>query len=126
MSGNLQLSNGPGGLSAGPFEATLGTTLGIGESHPVEIVLDPALPDGPWTARITLRSGEIERVVEGQVTFSEVEQTVALDDADEGRELLWPAVIAGVLALLALLLLFRLWKGRNRGASRDVDPAPAG
>jgi hypothetical protein len=71
MSGKLQLTNGPGGLNAGPFDATLGTTLGIDQAQPVEIVLDPALPAGPWTARITLSSGELERAVEGSITFPE-------------------------------------------------------
>ena len=34
MSGTLQLLAGPGGLSAGPFPATLGTTLAIGDTEP--------------------------------------------------------------------------------------------
>jgi hypothetical protein len=32
LSGALALSDGPGGLSAGPFPITLGTTLGIGQT----------------------------------------------------------------------------------------------
>src|SRR5207248_3417987 len=58
MNGQLELKDGPGGLSAGPFPAELGTTLGIGEREPVLVKLDPRIPAGPWDAHITLRSGE--------------------------------------------------------------------
>lgn len=61
MSGTLHLSEGPGGISAGPFPAELGTTLATGATEPVTIVLDEALPTGRWKARITLRSGLLER-----------------------------------------------------------------
>jgi hypothetical protein len=47
----------PGGLSAGPFPADLGTTLAIGAAEPITITLDRQLPDGPWDALVTLRSG---------------------------------------------------------------------
>jgi hypothetical protein len=88
MSGTLQLSAGPGGLSAGPFPANLGTdrkiatdsrnlrhfhqpvrargagtrtSLAIGATEPITIMLDRRLPDGPWDALVTLRSGLLER-----------------------------------------------------------------
>ncbi len=123
MSGKLQLSNGPGGLNAGPFDATLGTTLGVGQTQPVEIVLDPALPAGPWTARITLRSGELERAVEGVLTFPEgaAEVTVTPQAINRSGSLLIPVIAAGgLLAVLAgwLLLLFRR---RKREADDDED-----
>ncbi len=54
LSGSLTMRNGPGGLKAGPFPAQLGTTLGIGETAPVTIELDPTLPAGPWEAELTL------------------------------------------------------------------------
>jgi hypothetical protein len=113
MSGTLQLTGGPGGLSAGPFDATLGTTLGIGETAPVEVVLDPALPDGPWEAALVLRSGEVERRVQGRVTFTAVERTVPLTETGEDEQLLWPAVVAGALLLGALGLLLLLLKRRR-------------
>ncbi len=61
LSGELRLADGPGGLSAGPFPAKLGTTLGLGQTQPVLVPLDPAIPRGPWDARIVLRSGLTER-----------------------------------------------------------------
>jgi hypothetical protein len=69
MNGSLKLLGGPGGLSAGPFPATLGTTLAIGDTESVTITLDEKLPAGPWDARITLRSGLLERSARATITF---------------------------------------------------------
>jgi hypothetical protein len=69
MSGTLQLSAGPGGLSAGPFAANLGTTLAIGATEPITIMLDKQIPDGPWHALVTLRSGLLQRSAHATVSF---------------------------------------------------------
>jgi hypothetical protein len=69
MSGTLQLSSGPGGLSAGPFAANLGTTLAIGATEPIIIMLDKQIPDGPWHALVTLRSGLLERSARATISF---------------------------------------------------------
>jgi hypothetical protein len=69
MSGTLQLSSGPGGLSAGPFAANLGTTLAIGATEPIINMLDKQIPDGPWHALVTLRSGLLERSARATISF---------------------------------------------------------
>lgn len=69
MNGTLQLSAGPGGLSAGPFPANLGTSLAIGATEPITIVLDRRIPDGPWHALVTLRSGLLERSARATISF---------------------------------------------------------
>jgi hypothetical protein len=69
MNGTLRLLHGPGGLRAGPFPANLGVTLGIGETEAVTIPLDPQLPAGPWNARVTLRSGLLQRSNQTTLTF---------------------------------------------------------
>jgi hypothetical protein len=69
MSGTLQLSAGPGGLSAGPFQANLGRTLAIGATEPITIVLDKQIPDGPWHALVTLRSGLLQRSARATISF---------------------------------------------------------
>jgi hypothetical protein len=118
LSGTLQLSEGPGGLSAGPFDATLGTTLGIGKAQPVEVVLDPRLPAGPWRAVLTLRSGRSERTVEGALGFPMGTGSTVVrprpSTADKDAGLVLPAVAAALLALLALFLLFLVWRRRDR------------
>jgi hypothetical protein len=65
----MRLSGGPGGLSAGPFSASLGTTLAIGATEPIAIVLDKQIPDGPWHALVTLRSGLLQRTARATITF---------------------------------------------------------
>jgi hypothetical protein len=111
MSGTLRLLSGPGGLSAGPFPANLGTTLAIGDKQPVTIVLDKQLPAGPWDAQITLRSGLLERSTRATITFPDVgapplvaaaAPLVAASSTRPGW--LYPAIGGGVVLLLLLLV----------------------
>ena len=69
MNGTLQLLAGPGGLSAGPFLAILGSTLAVGDTEPVTIALDKQVPAGPWEASIALRSGLVDRSARATLTF---------------------------------------------------------
>jgi hypothetical protein len=115
MRGELSLDDGPGGLSAGPFPAELGTTIGPGQSSPVRIALDPEIPDGPWHARLALQSGELERKVEATITFPEkagtMEDAVDADPVEAQRKILIP--IAGVTAALALGAATWVVRGRR-------------
>ncbi len=69
MSGELTLTEGPGGLNTRPFPAKLGTTLAPGQSEPVTVILDSQLPDGPWKALIHLKSGLTEHSAQATVIF---------------------------------------------------------
>ncbi len=69
LSGDLNLSDGPGGLRAGPFAATLGATLAIGGSDIVRVVLPKELPAGPWRATLELHSGLISDQGEATILF---------------------------------------------------------
>ncbi|MGP3917666.1 hypothetical protein [Nonomuraea sp. 10N515B] len=71
LSGKLWLSDGPGGLNAGPFPAQVGTTIALNDSAPVMVVLDARLPYGPWKVTLTLQSGLVKRTVTGTLTFPE-------------------------------------------------------
>lgn len=118
LGGELTLSGGPGGLSAGPFSATVGSTLGLGQEGPVLVTLDPALPNGPWEARIVLRSGTTVREATATVTFPDQPATasepVAPTGGGGGGGLGLAAVVgAGVLAV-ALIGLFLLLARRRR------------
>jgi hypothetical protein len=131
MRGTLKLTDGPGGLTAGPFAAKLGTTLAPGQSEPVTVVLDKALPAGPWHARIVLRSGLLARAAEGTITFpSGAGQSAKPVKATavpltKNRHVLVPIAIGLILALLLGLLLFLLWKRRKR-KDDDEDETPGG
>jgi hypothetical protein len=115
MNGDLRLLAGPGGLSAGPFPAKLGTSLAIGDTETVTIPLHKQLPAGPWDAQITLRSGLLERKARATITFpdSGASPTVNTTAIRPG----WPyPVIGGLVVLLLLIiagLLFALSRSRN-------------
>ncbi len=100
MSGTLVLSGGPGGLSAGPFPAPLGITLGIGDTEPVTIALDTQVPAGPWDARITLRSGLLERTARATITFPTTGTSPAVSTTSARPRWLYPAIAAIVVLLL--------------------------
>ncbi|MCD9625138.1 hypothetical protein [Rhabdothermincola salaria] len=119
MTGTLQLSNGPGGLTAGPFPAELGRTLAIDGSEPVRVALDERLPDGPWDAVITLESGLTQRTGEATITFSAAGDPVPVTEADDAMP--W-AVLLGAGAVLALLV-GATWSIRRQRRRRATRPA---
>lgn len=69
--GELSLREGPGGATAGPFAAALATTLAPGGRAPMTVLLDRALPAGPWLAVMTATSGTLRRAAQATVTFPE-------------------------------------------------------
>lgn len=101
MKGTLHLTNGPGGLAAGPFPADLGSTLAIGASESVRVVLDERLPDGPWDAEITLESGLTERSAQATITFPATGAAAPVD-ASEAATTPPTALILGAGAALLL------------------------
>lgn len=128
MSGELELTEGPGGLRAGPFPAQLGTTLGIGDTADITIDLDPEIPSGPWVATLTLQSGRLEKTSEATITFpDEAGETAAPVEAVprevtgtvRGRAALASAL---VLLLIALgLLLFFFLRRRRRDEDEEHE-----
>ena len=74
LRGRLTLSDGPGGLSAGPFPVTLGTTLGLRQTEPVTVRLDPRLPSGPWKAHLEVTSGLLTETAQATLTFRRQER----------------------------------------------------
>ncbi|MEX2275085.1 MAG: hypothetical protein WEA10_05935 [Actinomycetota bacterium] len=97
ISGDLELLDGPGGLRAGPFPVNLGTTLAIGDTEPVTIVLDAQVPAGPWDAHIDLRSGLLEGSAEATITFPA--DGAITTPTDRGW---WQLAISALLILLIL------------------------
>ncbi len=119
MAGELELLDGPGGLRAGPFAASLGSSLAIGESGDVVIPLEAEVPDGPWDATITLRSGLIVRTAQATLTFPSSGSTspVPVTPDDHG----WPSL--GMVGLLVVLcFLGVLWARRRRDPSLARAP----
>lgn len=127
LNGTLRLLAGPGGLSAGPFPADLGTTLAIGESGQAAINLDVRLPDGPWKAWLTMRSGLLEREARATITFPTAGTAAAVGTRTSSRGWLIAAAVIALLVLLVLAGLLVLGERRplRRAASaRRLDPIP--
>ena len=122
MSGSLELLAGPGGLSAGPFAATLGTTLGIGDTEPISFALDDRIPAGPWDARITLRSGLLERSARATITFPTAGAAPSVSTTPVRPA--WLSLIAGGLVLLLLVGIAALLVQLRR-RPRSVDDGDA-
>lgn len=132
MSGQLWLKNGPGGLSAGPFPAQLGTTLGIGQEEPVTVKLDKRLPAGPWLAHLELQSDLIKHAAEATITFPTQAGTVGKTVKAKAVPLTKNKQVLGIVAgsiiglvLVGILIfLFLLWK--RRGDDEDDDKRRSG
>ena len=110
LSGKLRLENGPGALAAGPFPAKLGTTLGIGQSEPVLVTLDRAVPDGPWDAEMTLTDGLVEHTASARLTFPDPSRQTApasarSEDGGGTSPLVWLAPSILAVAILAVAIL---------------------
>ncbi|MEP7178290.1 MAG: hypothetical protein ABI775_04325 [Pseudonocardiales bacterium] len=122
MVGTLQLLAGPGGVRAGPFPVTLGTTVAVGGSQPVTVALAGQLPPGPWTAQLVLRSGLLERRVQGPITFPEPAQPTTVDGSSGATG--W--LVAGLVGLAVLLGLAAVLALRRRRHRARPDPAWVG
>jgi hypothetical protein len=120
LNGTLRLLAGPGGLSAGPFPVDLGTTLAIGESGQAAINLDGRLPDGPWDARLTLRSGLLEREAHATITFPTTGAAAPVSTRSASRGWLTAAAVIVLLILLGVAGVLVVAKRRP-----DRRPAPA-
>lgn len=75
LQGELNLTEGPGAMSAGPYPVTPGTTLPPGGTGTVTVALDAQLPNGPWKATLHLESGTVKRQVAARLTFPEAGAT---------------------------------------------------
>jgi len=138
LSGELTLGNGPGGTTAGPFPAKLGTTLTPGSSGSVDVPLRRGLPAGPWDAQLTMRSGALEQKAAARITFPSAPGTSSKAGVtrsgdgvtrsgekgqdggadNHGRSVVVTIVGAVALSAVILLLLLLLFAARRR---RDRD-----
>lgn len=125
--GELVLSDGPGGISAGPFSAEPGTTIGVGQTGRMTVLLDPALPDGPWKARLDARSGLVQRSAEATILFPEEAGSASAPvDATpiyRDRGILLPLALGLLVLAFVLVLLVWLVARRRDEAEDEVSAA---
>jgi hypothetical protein len=120
ISGEMRLSEGPGGLRAGPFPAQLGTTLALNASAPVTVVLDERLPDGPWKAELLLESGRVHHTVTGTLLFPGKPASWGIPALLDSP---WPWVlIIGLAATFVTILVLALRLARRRRNRLAVQP----
>ncbi|WP_251040158.1 hypothetical protein [Arthrobacter sp. ISL-72] len=125
VSGELSLTAGPGGLSAGPFAVQQAITIAPGKEQNVTLTLPRELPNGPWTAQVRLKSGLLERQASAPVSFPDAGpgEAVAPVRGDGNEWLPWLAAAASVLIVLAALALSLLARRRRRLHQTAAAPA---
>ncbi len=97
ITGELRLSHGPGGLSAGPFPVTLGSLLAPDHSAVERTELDNQVPRGPWRADLTLSSDGTQRSSVTMITFP------PSASASGKRSLSGPLMLAALVVLTLML-----------------------
>jgi len=120
ITGNLALSNGPDGLRAGPFAATLVTVVAPGVSEPVTVQLDSVLPRGPWRADLSLTSGLLHDSAENMITFPP-NAVVAKPPVTVG----FPMLLLVVIVLLVMLAIAVLGLLVSRRRMQRMEPMQA-
>ena len=117
VAGELTLSEGPGGLRAGPFPVKVGAALAPHSTRVVTVPLDKRLPRGPWDAQIKLRSGFLQRGATATLTFPRQAEPTQVGPAGSRHLMLFAILLGSIMAVAAgLILLLRL---------RRPNPLPA-
>lgn len=113
--GNLTLTEGPGGLSAGPFNIQKASTIAPGEAQKVVFLLPAEIPNGPWSAKARLKSGLLERQATAPITFpARGSDTTATPAPEQGIP--WLLSIAVTSALILALAIIGVLLRRHRKA----------
>ncbi|MFE9656514.1 hypothetical protein [Micromonospora sp. NPDC006431] len=111
MTGSANLSDGPAGMHAGPFDIGQGTTLAPGTSSTVTIRFPRDLPNGPWRAEVHLQSGLVKKTATSQVTFPEPGQVGSSHPTATGLNSPWllggMSLAAGLVILVGLAIVAR-------------------
>jgi hypothetical protein len=112
VQGTLQLTDGPGGVSAGPFHAKQVDTLAPGQSYPATFALSAKLPTGPWQATFTMVSGLITKTETVTLKFNGAPATAAHHS--------FPVVlIAAAIAAVIIIVVIALLITRSRRSRRS-------
>jgi hypothetical protein len=117
IAGELSLSDGPGGSVAGPFPLAAGATVLPGHTARLRALLDKRLPNGPWRARLTVRSGALQRVVTATITFPSAAGTTGAPVIPESWLTTHLSMLSGLGVAIGLVLILSLLV-RRRFATR--------
>ena len=120
--GTLTLTDGPGGLGAGPFAVAGGSVLTPGASSELTVPFRRGIPRGPWRAHLVLTNGIVDRSATATVTFPPTE--VVSDGRTPAPVVLLVLLVLVLLAVLAVTV--RLVDRRRRGRADGRSPARSG
>ena len=112
INGSLTLSDGPGGLSAGPNPIDKGTTIAPGERATVSVTLAPELPAGPWQATLELKSGLVTHHAAATITFPDEGQGEAVTP-QRGPGIAFIAAGIALVILVGIGLVLRVRRRRT-------------
>ncbi len=114
INGELRLTDGPAGITAGPFQQQQVITLAPGQYGNVIFVASKTLPDGPWHAAVTLVSGLTTSAAQSTIQFGgQTMSSVAW--------LSWPLrAVAIVIAIVAIVLMRRGRRARRPAHTRGA------
>jgi len=111
--GTLQLSNGPGGVSAGPFHTAAVLTFAPGQSGQSTFDLTAHLPDGPWQASYTMVSGVITETGKAIINFNGTAKVTPTAHTS------FPVIpVVGAIAAVIILAIAALLITRSRRMAR--------
>ena len=113
--GTLQLSGGPGGVSAGPFQTPAVLSLTPGQSGQSTFDLSAHLPEGSWQASVTMISGLITQTEKVTLDFTSASITTAATAAHNPFPLV---LVAGGIAAIIILAIAALLINRSRRMTR--------
>jgi hypothetical protein len=115
LSGQARLTNGPGGITAGPFREQQVVTLAPGQSGNLAFTESKNLPGGSWHATVTLVSGLTTATAQSDI---QIPGGHATSPWARLSPLIWALGAAGllILAMIRLGRRPRVAAGRRRSA----------
>jgi hypothetical protein len=121
VSGTLSLTDGPSGLSAGPFTNGTATTIAPGKSSHLVVTLGAELPPGPWQAKLELKSGLVVHDVSAEITFPDAGSIdVAISDSPNAM-IVALVIVAGIAVLAAAVSATILLRRRKSYAEALLE-----
>ncbi|UVE96419.1 hypothetical protein [Dietzia sp. B32] len=118
VSGTLDLTEGPGGLSVPAVESG-GKTIPSGSSGEliIEVPNSGTFPAGPWSAEVTLDSGYGKETAAAEISFPDQGEGEPVAVTGGLSPAVWVALGFGVALLVALLAL---WRKRSPASAGDA------
>ncbi len=125
VTGQLTLSEGPSGLSAGPFSLDRTTTIAPGNTSQITFTLADGIPAGPWNGKAELSSGLLVHEIAAKITFPGAGEGGGVQ-TNEPVDLVWLAWTLGIVSIAGVggwtLYLIKRRRQKNAASGTGVLP----